>query len=653
MNVSERRLAAIMFTDLVGYSAITQQNESLALTLLDEHYAILREIFPVHGGREVDVAGDGFLVEFSSAVKATQCAIEIQQQLTKRNAQNPKNPIDIRIGIHMGDILSHGDGVRGDVVNIAARVEPLANPGGICVTRPIYDQIRNKINERFESMGQQRLKNIQVPIEVFRIAWSGDSQAQALTHEQKRIAVLPLRNISPDPTDEYFADGMTDEIIGRLSKIRDLKIISMTSIMKYKNETKSIAEIGRELGVGSILEGSVRKIGDRVRISVQFVDAESEVPEWSQEYDRELKDVFAVQTEISKSVAEKLKVELQSNERELVERRETFDLLAHEYYLQGSWNLQHRTEAGMQNSIEYFQKAIDQDPSYAVAYAGLAESYLMLGFNGFMATKVAYPAAKVSVVRALQLDPKLARARVSLAAIQFLYQWNWEGAARELEQAIEVNPNNAQAYHWYGLLHGALGVLEKATELLLHAKELDPFTLVINGNLGFGYYYSKRYDEAITQYQRVLELEPKYLWAHYYIASCYIQKKSYQTALEHFALEANLWDVRNPALEFGFAFTNELNGQSGALRKLLTEWESPEKSDREVPYLIALSHFHLGELEKGFEWLEEARERKSRGMLFVVCDPILEKIKDDPRYLEFLKSVKLDPESVERILRPE
>src|SRR2546422_2675861 len=302
LSQGERRLAAIMFTDMVDYTTMSAKNETLALALLEEHRQLLRPVFARHGGREVKTIGDGFLVEFPSALEAVRCALEIQQLMYKRNQDVPsERKMLLRVAVHLGDV-EHRDGdVYGDAVNIASRIQSLADPGGICITQQVFDHVRNNEEFRTVALGQNQLKNVQIPTEVYTVLPSTERTKLTTNEvlEPRRVAALPLAIISSDQQDEYFADGLTEEIINTLSMIPGLRVIARTSVMKYKQVNKSVGEIVRELKVGTILEGSVRKAGGRLRITIQLIDVGSEAPIWAQKYDRELEDVVKIQTDIA------------------------------------------------------------------------------------------------------------------------------------------------------------------------------------------------------------------------------------------------------------------------------------------------------------------------------------------------------------------
>ena len=311
LSQSERRLAAIMFTDIVGYTALTQENESATVQLLDDHRKLLRPIFASHGGREIKTIGDAFLVEFGSALDAVLCAVAVQSAMNDRKLARGA-ALSIRIGIHAGDVIETEGDLIGDAVNIASRIEPLAEPGGVCISRQVHMQVENKVPYDLIKIGPRVLKNVTEPLEVYKVMmpWDKANAVPSAQLDKNRVAVLPFTNMSSDPEEGYFADGMTEELITSLSGVRQLTVIARTSVMGYKGTTKKVREIGSELGVGSLLEGSVRKAGNRVRITAQLIDTATEGHLWAQNYDRQLEDVFAIQSEIAEKVAGELRIRL-------------------------------------------------------------------------------------------------------------------------------------------------------------------------------------------------------------------------------------------------------------------------------------------------------------------------------------------------------
>jgi len=491
-HVETRRLAAMMQTDIVGYTAMTQRDETVALALLSEHNATLRAVFPRYRGIEIKALGDGFLVEFSSALDAVQCAMEIQTKLHERNRSDSSlTPIRIRIGLHVGDVIHRGDDVFGDGVNITSRIEPLAQGGGIALSQQVYSQVWNKVDVPMVGLGPQQLKNIRLPIEVYRLDLTGSPEDARAARTQlptadraRRLAVLPFANISPDLQDAYLADGITEELIFTLSKISGLKVVAKTSVMRYREVEENVTEIGRELGVSTIIEGSVRKAGKQIRTTVQLIDVASQEHLWSEAYDSELDDLFAVQREIAEQVADALRVRLLPAEREEIAKVPTQNRDAHTNYLRGRYAWSQWSEAALLNAIEYFRQAIELDPTFALAYAGMADTYSLMAYLEYLPPAKAYPLAEESVKQALALDDGLAEAHSSLAMIKIVFCADLEEAEGDLLRAIELNPNCAAAHQWYALVLSATGREEEALRERELAEELDPLALVFNVAVG-------------------------------------------------------------------------------------------------------------------------------------------------------------------------
>jgi len=442
-----------MFTDMAGYTALGQRNESLSLALAEEQRKLLRPVFNRHGGTEIKTMGDAFLVEFSNALDAVRCAYDVQRVSREFNISQPSDQrIILRIGLHLGDVVESQGDISGDAVNIASRIQSLAEDGGVCVTRQVYDQVQNKFELALTSIGITSLKNLNTPLEVYKMVMPWDEIILSSTQvDRKRIAVLPLTNISPDPTDAYFADGMTEELISTMSRIGGLKVIARTSVAGYKGSSKKVSEIGKELEVGTVLEGSVRKVGNRLRISVQLIDSKTSEHLWTESYDRELKDVFAIQSDISKTVADALMVQLLSREKALIARKQTVDSDAYVLYLKGRVHWNERTKEDVYKALTYFEQAVKIDPKFAPAYSGLADCYNILASYSWISRDTAGPLARESAAKALQLDESLAEAHASLG-LTLMNSWDFRSAEKELKRAIELRPNYAPAYFWHAHL---------------------------------------------------------------------------------------------------------------------------------------------------------------------------------------------------------
>jgi adenylate cyclase len=640
----ERRLAAIMFTDMVGFTALAQRNEAVAMELLEEQRGVIRPLFSKHKGREVKTIGDAFLVEFASALEAVRCGVEIQSALQEANVKHPEEKRTwVRIGIHLGDVIHDGTEVAGDAVNIASRIEPLAPPGGVCVTAQVYASVVNKVEYRFETLGSPELKNVSLPIEVFLIAGYGQSISRPASVKtvmpKDRIAILPFTNISPDQADEYFAEGMTEEMISSVSKTKGLRVIARTSVMRYKGTHKPIAEVGRELNVGSILEGSVRKVGDKIRITVQLVDTSNEEPRWSQEYDREIRDVFAIQTDIAQKVAEALREHVLGLAPRQVEGRATTNPEAYINYLRGRQFWNKRTEEGLRRAIGFFEEALKLDGNYANANTGLADSYATLALLEFMAPHEAYPKAKEAVGRALALESQSAEAHSSLGLIRFGYDWDWKGAEEEFKEAIGINPNYAPAHHFFADFLKAMGRFEEALREIEKAQELDPLSLAINTGVGHVLYLSGQYDRAIEQYRKAVELDPTFMITHVWFGRPYLEKGMFNEAISELETAVKLSGDSTLALAMlghGLASAGRKDEAEQILDKLLERSKT-----RYVPsYWIAVIYNGFKDKEQVVSWMRKAFEERSSWLVWSNVEPRFAWLKDDPDFASLLKAMK-------------
>jgi len=640
----QRRLAAIMFTDMVGFTALAQRNEVLALELLEEQRTLVRSLLGKHKGREVDTIGDGFLMEFASSLEAVKCAVEIQSALKEANAKRPEEKrIWIRIGIHLGDIIHTGTKVAGDAVNVAARIEPLALPGGICITAQVYASVLNKVEYGFETLGMPELKNVVTPIEVFRVAGYGQSVSQPMQVKtmppRDRVAVLPFTNISMDPADEYFADGMTEEMISSVSKIKGLRVIARTSVMRYKETRKPIAEIGRELNVGSILEGSVRKAGDKIRITVQFVETLNEEPKWSQDYDREIRDVFAIQSDIAHNVAEALREYVLGGAPAGEERRATSSPEAYINYLRGRQLWNKRTEESLKKAIDFFEEALKHDRNYAQAYTGLADSYATLAFLEFMPPHNAYPKAKEAVERALALDAQLAEAHTSLGLIKFQYHWDWMRAETEFREAIRLNPNYAPAHHFFADYLKAMGRFDEALAEIKKAQELDPLSLAINTGVGHVLYLSGQYDQAIEQYRKAVELDPNFMVTHAWFGRPYLEKGMFTEAISELETAVELSSESTLAL----AMLGHGLASAGRREEALNILENLKERSRSryIPsYWIAVIYNGFRDREQTVAWMRKAFDERSSWLVWSNVEPRFAWLRDDPDFAALMQEMQ-------------
>jgi TolB-like protein/class 3 adenylate cyclase/Flp pilus assembly protein TadD len=558
-----RKLAAIMFTDMVGYSALSQRDEKLALELLEEHRQLLREIFPRFNGTEIKTIGDAFLVEFNSALEAAQCAIEIQRTLAKRNHDvTAERRIELKIGIHIGDVVHRGGDVYGDGVNIASRIEPLAGAGGICISMDVERQIRNAVETRFEKLAPTELKNISVQMELFRIVLPWERQAapavkseirspksetrswiwsatavvllliigigwwwisrkplpergqsvsgSSLPIPEKSIAVLPFENLSDDKSNAYFAEGIQDEILTRLSKIAALKVISRTSTQKYKSAPENLREIGNQLGVSNLLEGSVQKSGNAVHVNVQLIRAATDEHVWAESYNRKLDDVFGVEGEVATAIADQLNARLSLSEQKAVTAKPTQNTAAYDAYLRGV-AFQGRVDDLRTNwvkSAEAFAEAVRLDPDFAVGWAQLSRQESLV-YNSVNRSLDHQAAARKALDNAMKLGPDLVETKIAQGWYHSYIEADYDGARASLEQVRRQYPNNSTVSELLAAVLRRQGHWEESRRLFDQTVELDPRNVFLLANAALAGLETR--DPAYTQkyMRRALDLSPQ------------------------------------------------------------------------------------------------------------------------------------------------
>jgi len=623
-----------MYTDIEGYTALTQSDESLAMKLLESHRALIRPVFAKYSGREVKTMGDAFLLEFDSALQATECAAEVQKVLRVHN-ETASMKVPVRIGIHAGDVIHREGDVYGDAVNIASRIVRLAAGGEICISAQVYDQVHNKIPYALLKLGPVALKNVPFPTDVYKLELplQTSSMNAVWKQDRNRVAILPLVNLTNDPNDEYFADGMTEEMISTLSNVSGLTVISRTSTMQYKGVKKNLVDIGRELGAGTLLEGSVRKAGNRVRITVQLLDAREDKHLWAQSYDRELQDIFAIQSDVATKVADALKVKLLDRETAQLRKKPTENTEAYLLYLKGRefWNK--RSESAVRKAIEYFQLAIDADPDFALAFVGIADSWSVLQTWGYASTIEAAPKMKQAVLKALKLDETLAEAHATYAFELALYEWKWEAAEVEFKKAIELNPNYGTAHQWYS--YSVLRYTRRMTEELKEAYkalELDPLAPVMSLNMGQTMYIREEYDKAIEYFEKSLAIDPNFLMAYLHQAGCYLASARYEKGIE--LIETYLPKVQTKTrTNLGFAWAHGIAGRIGEARRLIAEVEQAGDKELIPPIEFADAYAALGETDKMFEYLDKAALQKDYAVPATLVDPFYKRYRSDPRFI--------------------
>lgn len=456
------------------------------------------------------------------------------------------------------------------------------------------------------------------------------------------IAVLPFANLSPDPDNEYFSDGVTEDIITHLCKISDLKIISRASVMQYKHTDKNLRQIARELGVANIIEGSVRRAAGRVRITAQLIDAQTDQHLWADNYDRDLTDIFAIQSDVALQIADALKATLSADVRARIEQRPTGSLEAHNSYMLGTFYWNRRTEGDFRRAIDYFERAIELDAGYALAHVGLADCYNLLPFYGDADPGEAHPKAKAAALQALELDDNLAEAHTSYAFVETWYDWDWSVAEAEFERAIALNPSYARAHHWYAWYLTIRREPDKAIARVAHARNLDPLSLIINTDVGDLFYYARRYDEAVEQQRAAVRMDPTFWPAQVNLGRAYVQKGMIEKAIESFREAIRLSDHHPSAVGMlGYAYA--VIGMKDEAQRAIEQLKEMATSVNVPSYLLAMVYAGLGDLDLAFEWLAIAHERRDSAWLiyYLKADPWADRLRDDRRFSDLLARMDL------------
>jgi TolB-like protein/Flp pilus assembly protein TadD len=465
-------------------------------------------------------------------------------------------------------------------------------------------------------------------------------------HREKKVVlvVLPFDNLSGNPEQEYFSDGMTEEMIAQLGRVQpgQLSVIARPSSMHYKGTGKRIDEIGRELRVNYILAGSVRRVGDRVRITAQLAQVHDQTQIWAESYDRSLPDILRLQSEVAQAIASEIKLALRPREQARLLGLHPIDPDAYETYLKGRYYWNKRTEEALLKSAEYFRQAIEKNPTFALAYTGLADSQILLGDAGYgvLPPYEARVEARTAALKALEIDDTLAEAHTSLASVKEQFERDWEGAEREFKRAIELQPGYTNAHHWYAYLLAQLGRLDEAAMEIRRARELDPLSLIINADLGWVSYLARQYDKAVEQLRKTLELDQDFVRAHYLLGRTYLEKTMYDQATLEF-LAATSLSERSPVYLAGLGCAYAASGKRHEAIHILNELEERSKGRYVPPYDIALIHISLGQKENAFTWLEKAFEEGSDFKDELGVGPILDPLHTDPRYRDLLRRMNL------------
>ncbi len=454
------------------------------------------------------------------------------------------------------------------------------------------------------------------------------------------LAVLPFVNSSADPNTEYLSDGLTESIIYSTSRLPNLKVTPRSSVFRYKGKDADPQTVGHELGVAAVMTGRVSQHGDDLSISAELIDVRDNTLLWGQQYTRKTKDLLAVQGEIAKEISETLSKRLTSEEQKQLARRYTENAEAYHLYLKGRYYWNKRTRDGYKKATENFEQAIDKDPAYALAYAGVADCYNVLPSYGMLSPKESFPRARAAATRALELDDKLAEARTSLAYLKNWYDWDWSGAEREYRQAIELNPRYVTAHQWYALELAQMGRMDEAIREIKRAQELDPLLLIVNVNAGWIFYHARQYDQAIDQMRKSLDMDPNFARGHWAISEPLEQQQRYEEAIAELQKARQLDETPIMLAFLGHVYA--VTGKRAEAQKIINELNKLSGRMYVDPYFLAQIYTALGDRDRAFQQLEQAYEQRSSSLVWLKVEPKFDALRTDARYANLLRRIGLD-----------
>jgi TolB-like protein/Tfp pilus assembly protein PilF len=561
-------------------------------------------------------------------------------------------PVDFRsdlfsVGVVLYQMVTGQLPFKGDIIPaviysiINEAPEPVKN-----LRNDISDEFQRIINNALEKDASLRYQRVDDLLEDLKWLRNKLNKTSAgIDYPESRsgpsIAVLPFRDMSPGKDQDYFGEGIAEDIISNLTKIRGLRVVARTSSFSFKDSPNDIKEIGGKMGVSSILEGSIRKIEDRIRITAQLIDVESGYHLWSERYDRVMKDMFQIQDEISLSIADRLEVRIGDDMTATQARHQTENPDAYCQYLKGRyfWNM--RTGESLTKAIGFFERALETDDNYALAYAGMSDVYRALPDYTSFSPQEAYERARGYANKAIEIDDSLSEAHTSLAVI-LNNTFDWEGAEREFKKAIEINPGYSTAHHWFALYYMYRARFSEALKEIEMAYSLDPLSLAINRDTGTVYYYAGRYDEAIEALQKTLELDPNFSLVHELLGRIFLKQGLYEKALEEFNKEKGFSRSRRPILDAWIMIAYMDMGMKEDAERLLEELRTKAAGEYISPYCLSWIYFALGDSEKGFQWLEKSYEERDSWLCEIKVEPVFENVREDARFLVLLKKVGLN-----------
>jgi len=637
----ERLLAAIMFTDMVGYTALMQEDEHKAKQNRDRHRRILQESVTTHQGKILQYYGDGTLCIFNSSIEAVDCAIRIQQEL-----QIEPN-IPLRIGIHTGDIVYDDEGIYGDGVNVASRIEGLAAAGSVLISDKVFDDLKNHHEISTVSLGAFDLKNVKKPLEVYAISNKGlivptvDETKSQHRDKEKSLAILPFVNFSSDPENEFFSDGISEAIINTLTQIEGLYVTARTSSFAFKGQNKDIRELGKVLGVVYILEGSVQRYENKIRVTAQLIDTKSGFHIFSETFDREMIDVFSIQDDISWLIAEKLREKINLEDKHHLSSPKTNNVDALDYYMKGRKELDSGAHPSILKALKLFQQSIDSDPDFVLPYTGICKCYTFLGAWGFMDKDLADGKSNEYALKALDKGPNHPAALVAHAYSSF-WSSNWDFKIFEsaIQRALKIAPGSSEVRLLHGILNLALGDLDHSQIELLLAKKLDPINPQIDIRLGFSYLCLKDFEKARDCFRQAHHAAKLDMYFQFILAWSYLIENQYDRA----ELEINKVDEEKDGYQLKHGTAGYLHAKQGrpdlAYDKIQLISQLEEQDKCKFPnFNLSMVYAGLNKLDEMFYHLQKAYTEKPIALMFIRADPFWENYRQDNRYINLVDKI--------------
>ena len=640
----KRLLAAIMFTDIVGYTKMMQENERSSAIVRQRHRKVFQKKHEQYHGEILQYYGDGTLSIFKSAVEAVQCATAMQQAFLS------DQPVPLRIGIHLGDIVFDQQDVYGDGVNLASRIESMGVAGSILISDKLNDAIKSQDFISTISVGIYEFKSIDKPIEIFAVANSGirvpvrSEMKGKLKQSKKSIAVLPFVNMSSDPENEYFSDGISEEILNGLVRVEGIHVTARTSSFMFKGKNLDIRDIGLQLGVTHVLEGSVRKFNNRIRVTAQLISSIDGFHFFSETYDRVLEDVFLVQDEIAQKITNRFKIYLEKdNARTNIVQASTDNIEAYDTYLRGLYYLNKWGDEELNKAIPLFLKAIEMQSDFALPYAKLSFSYIIRAFQRRISWQEAKEKTEVFIQRTIELDADSPEAYLSIFVYQFFIKWDWQAATQVIKKGLKLYPNYASLYHALSALYYLNG--NKAAALRSHRQgyKLNPLSIEMIFYMGVGHFWNKEYEEANNYFEKILRIKPNYRTALEYKGWYAIKEKRFDEAMSYFNKMTPQFGYHMHSLtSIGWLYI--IKGDIEKAESCLKELEDLQIASDDkygLSFDLAALHANLGNFDEAFMFLEQAIENKIADSMMVRIISLFDPLRIDPRFSKIEELVGL------------